>query len=148
MAFDIPKHAIQAFLALVDKENLVKNVWQWGVYMESFTTPGFVVNGNNLFTAQQYMNDAGYTAKSHILDAYQWRLQLLEDMFKEELTIDIAVGDRLVVRKVGKEYILSCESIGRMSQWCWINQLDDQAFPLYRPHDVLAAIVKSYNAVQ
>lgn len=146
MPFEIPKYAIQPFLNLLDKENIANRVWMWGQYMDSFATPIFIEKGEVLFSKQNEMHNSGFDKHSSIIDAYKWRTELLADLFKDGFIIEYKVANRLVVNVTEHEYIIVHESIGRMQDWCWIDQLNTQHFFIYEPHRVLEWINLHINS--
>lgn len=144
MTFEIPKHAIPAFLRLAEKDDLTKHVFLWGQYMDSFTTPLFIENGDELYQTQRAMHEAGFSPSSDTMDAIEWRMALLAEMFEGNLIIPTGVADRLTVTHTAECFVLSYESIGRMRDWCWINQRADEQFRLDRPYDVMEAIARRF----
>jgi hypothetical protein len=144
MAFEIPKHAIPAFLKLVDKEDIAEKVWMWGQYMDSFNTPHFIETGDNLFETQSGMFKEQFDKDSPILTAQIWRMVLLAEMFEGGLIIPTGVADRLTVTPTDTCFVLSYESIGRLRDWCWINQRADEQYRLDRPYDLMEAIARRF----
>lgn len=144
MRFDIPQHAIPSFLRLVEKDELAKHVWMWGQYMDSFSTPLYIETGVPLYETQSAMMQAGFTSDSDVLEAMKWRMALLTEMFEDGIHVHTGVADRLSVRMASDCYVLSYESIGRIRDWCWINQNADEQFRLDRPFDVMAALVRRF----
>lgn len=144
MAFEIPKHAIPAFLRLAEKDELTKHVWMWGQYMDSFAMPLFLEDGSELFQTQRAMHEAGIRPSSDELDVMKWRVAMLAEMFEGDLIIATGVADRLTVTHTTECFVLSYESIGRMRDWCWINQNADEQFRLDRPDAVMEAIARRF----
>ncbi|QBJ02682.1 hypothetical protein MZD04_gp155 [Pseudomonas phage Psa21] len=145
MPFDIPKHAIAAFLRLAEKDDLVKNVSIWSQYMESFTTPGFIENGEWLFSAHMSLSRVSGTLDFDTMDAMAARMLLLVDLFKDGITLQTDVAERLVVKRLEDSYTLSHESIGRMRDWVYIDQGNTQTFPIDKPYAVMEAIAKRFS---
>ena len=134
MPFEIPKHAIPAFFKMLEKEDLVDNVRVFGLYMDHL---GFRREEPALFSAHNKMHESGYNEHSSIIDAYQWRTELLADLFKDGFIIEYKVAERLVVTTTKDEYIVALESIGRYREWCWIDQGDTKPFFIFEPGRVL-----------
>jgi hypothetical protein len=144
MPFEIPKHAIPAFLRLVEIKDLSKHVWMWGQYMDSFDRPLFIETGEHIFETPTAMHHAGFTTDHELPDAMQWCTAMLTELFEGGLIIATGVADRLTVTPTDTCFVLSYESIGRMRDWCWINQRADEQFRLDRPYDLMKAIVRRF----
>lgn len=126
MIFELPKHAIKAFMNLSkNDENILGDaVSIWIHYMESFATPYYLETGFNQFpdsseflTTKLWHGNVEYSKK---IDA---RKVLLKDLFKGGFVIQYGVADRLVVEiNANGDYTIREESVGRMRDWCWIDQ--------------------------
>ncbi|MNE47963.1 hypothetical protein D3C87_1030370 [compost metagenome] len=145
MSFDIPKHAIPAFLRLAEKEDIAKNAWMWGQYMDSFSRPLFIENSTELFKSQREAHEAGFGPDSNDLSGGEWRFEFLTEMFKEGIHLQTDVADRLSVHMTTDTFVVSYQSIGRYRDWCWIDQRADECFPLNRPFEVMEALARRFK---
>ena len=145
MGFDIPKHAIPAFMRLAEKEDIAKNVWMWGQYMDSFDTPIFIETGEHLYETQIAMFKERFDEDSSILTAQVWRMALLAEMFENGIHLNVDVADRLSVCMTSEAFVISHESIGRYREWCWIDQRANESFRLDRPFDVMLALARRFK---
>lgn len=150
--FDIPQHAIPALLGLMDEEMLIEKVTLWAAHMQAFSVNNTVpssIKGQ----PSDWIQGRRFTAWVPLLHkgviesetAQYWRAVLLRDLFRNGITIQTSVSDRLVVETNGSEYRLRHESIGLYREWQWIDQRNTDFFPLDRAVTVLRAIVKRFG---
>lgn len=131
MIFELPKHAIKAFMAVSsdNKIDLGYNVFTLMTYMESFTIPHFVENGEYLFRSYLELKKNKFDSDAPYLEIIEAKKALLEDLFKNGFVIQYGVADRLVVEvNATGDYTIREESVGRMRDWCWIDQGSKKLF--------------------
>jgi hypothetical protein len=151
MSFEIPQHAIVDFLEL-GRVMGNKEIILWAQFMKSFTTPGFIRDGERLFTSHEQV--CSHSQMYEHMDQVSIRKHLalmLNEMFSKELIISNGVADRLVVKLNPKSnmYEVRHESIGRYHKWCWINQGNTDSFVQIGSGNtelnVLRAVVERYE---
>jgi hypothetical protein len=79
------------------------------------------------------------------MEGMMWRMAMLAEMFESSIHLQTDVADRLTVSMTSESFLISHQSIGRYSEWCWIDQRNDEHVPLDRPFDVMLALARRFK---
>ena len=143
--FDLPLHSIQDFLALANETDIAKNVFLWAQHMDAFTTPGFIRDGEQLYSTHANLHKEGFDCDASDGVAIHWRDVLLEEMFFVGLTIRTGVAERLVVERQEDKFLLRLEAIGRYRDWVWIDQRSTETFETTEVWRLMRAIAERFK---
>lgn len=146
--FDVPKYCLNTFLELANQENntVAQEVLvNWSAYIDGINTAQFVINGSKMFPVhdQLYRNLLHVHQTTEILASY--RDELLVELFTMGLSVQANCADRVLIKLVDDKFVISVESIGRYSRWCWIDQKRNVSFPIAEPFAALIELVKVAN---
>lgn len=141
--FTVPEYAKAAFLKLADNDAEVsEKVWTWTQYAFGMSSPVYIETGKEMLDVPARALLAGFEVACPIIDAQQWRMEMLAEMFNKGLELRTGLTTRLVVEPYRDKYVINTHSIGRYREWCWIDQKDAIEFPQDRPYDVMVELAR------
>lgn len=143
--FDVPKYCLNTFLEVANQENdavVQESLVNWSAYIDGINTAQFVINGSKMFPVheQHYRNLLHDHQTTEALASY--RDELLVELFTMGLSVQANCADRVLIKLVNDKFVISVESIGRYSSWCWIDQRRNTSFSITEPFAALVELVK------
>lgn len=137
---DIPRHSINAFLRMSNDIDLGEHIATWVRHLNNICElvyeDGGMVDTCPLHSAHKFV-------RRHIgEEAVESRALLMRELAEQGFTIQVVPADRLQVNFIDDQYILSDWSIGKLSGWVWIDQLNSIAFGSGEEQQLLEEIIR------
>lgn len=127
--FDIPKYCLESFLALASYTDTATAVGNWGVYMDSINRAESLIKLTASFPVHSEVLER-LRCERPSASPDDLRHAMLTELFTAGISVQATCADRVTVERIENSFVVHEESIGRMRNWCWIDQRSSVYFPV------------------